>query len=83
MRRRVLEREPDARHRVTDVEEAARLAPFAVDRQRQSDGGLDAEAVEDRPPDRVVIEPRGQPRMHHHLVSPASVDDALVQIGRS
>src|SRR5207302_8756766 len=78
---RVVERKPDAGDGVPDVEEAARLAALAVDRERLSYRRLDAETVEHGAPDGVVVEPGGQPRMLGDLVCLAAVDHALVQVG--
>ena len=58
---RVEECQLDAAHGVADVEEAAGLAALAVDGHRVTDGRLDAEAVERRAEDVVVVEAVEQP----------------------
>src|ERR1700693_977577 len=78
---RVLQGESHAGHRIADIEEAARLPPLPVDGQRQSERALDAKAVEHRAPDRVVVEPSGEPWVERHFVRVISVDHSLVQIG--
>ncbi len=46
----------NAAHGIADIQEAARLAALAVDRERMADGGLNAEAIERRAEDLVVVE---------------------------
>src|SRR5579885_2950237 len=79
---RIFQRELDASHRVADVQIAAGLTTLAVNGQRMPDRGLDAEAVEHRAPDAVVVEAGCEPLVDQRLVGLNAVHDALVQVGR-
>src|SRR5437773_846227 len=59
-RRRIVGGQLYATQCVADVQEAPRLAAFAVHSQRVADYGLDAEAIEHRSETLVVIEARNQ-----------------------
>src|SRR5579864_109779 len=71
----------DAPDGVPYVEEASRLAAFAVNRDRMPDRGLCAEAVQHRAPDVVVVEARTELGMQVALGSARPVHDALVEVG--
>ena len=79
--RRVLDRQLDAADGVLDVDEGARLAAGAVDRQRIADRGLHEEAVEHRAVVAVVVEAVDQPRVDPRLRGLGAPHDALVQVG--
>src|SRR5437763_370611 len=71
----------DTAHRITDVEEAACLASFAVDGEGMPDGCLNTEAIECGAKNFVVVEPVDQRFAHRDLVGERSINYALVQIG--
>ena len=79
--RRVHRREFHAGERIADIEEAARLAAPAVDRQRPAQRGLDAEPIERRPPNAVVVEAGSQPFIQRRFRRVDAVHNALVQVG--
>jgi UDP-sulfoquinovose synthase len=79
----VLDRQLDAVDRVADVEEAARLAAAPVDGERVADHRLQAEAVEHRAEDLVVVEAGDQALVGGGLVGLDPVDDALVEVRRA
>eukprot|EP00982_Pelagococcus_subviridis_P007804 30735-Pelagococcus_subviridis.AAC.10 len=81
--RGVIARDLDAPHGVADVEEPARLAALAVHRHRVPDRGLDAESVQRRAEDGVVVEAVDERRVHHRLLRRDAVHDALVQVRRA
>ena len=80
-RRRVVDRDLDAAHRVADVDERPRLAARAVHRQGVADGGLHQEAVEHRAVVAVVVEAVDEPLVEGRLVGLRAPDDPLVQVG--
>ena len=71
----------DAANSVADVEKAARLAAFAIDRQRMAERRLDAEAVEYGAENFVVVEAIDQRFIQRDLVGHGAIDHALIQIG--
>src|SRR5438445_12317720 len=70
----MLDRQPDAGHRVADIQEAAGVPTLAVDGQRKPDRGLDADTVEHGAPDRVVVEAGTAAGIHAELVGVNAVD---------
>ena len=68
----------DAAHSITNVEEAAGLAALAVDRERNANGRLGAEAIQHGAKYVVVIEAVDQSFVHLYFVGNCAVDDALV-----
>src|SRR5262249_55100551 len=68
----------DAANGVANVEKSARLAAFAIDGERLTNGGLNAEAVEDGAEDVVVVEAVDECFILRRLVSHGAIDDALV-----
>ena len=64
---RVADRQLDACQRVTNVEKAPRLAPFAINGQRLAGRRLNDEPVQHRAEHGVVVEPGGQVRMQRGL----------------
>ena len=66
---------------VADVDDAAGLPAFAVDRQRLAEHRLHDETVQDRPEDRVVVETGGEAVVDGRLWGLLPVHDPLVQIG--
>src|SRR5579859_3902223 len=66
---------------VSDVEEAASLAAFAVDRDGMFDGGLHAEAVEGSAKDLVVVEAVDEGFVNGSFIGDGAVDHSLIQIG--
>src|ERR1044072_1057958 len=73
----------DAVEGVADIEEAARLAPRSIHRQRMADHRLQAKAVEHGAEHLVVIKAGNQALVAGGLVGLGPVDDALVEIGRA
>ena len=78
---RVLKRDPDACHGIANIEEPAGLATFAVDRKRQADGSLGAEAVQYRAPYGVVVKTGCEDRVVADFAGARAVDHPLVEVG--
>src|SRR5713101_4169539 len=70
-----------AAHGVANVQEAPALPSFSVDGERDSGGGLHAEAVDGGPENVVIVEAGRQPFVEAGLVRLYAIDDALVQVG--
>ncbi len=79
---RVLDRQPDARDRVADVDQPAHLPARPVHGQRVPDHRLDHEPVQHRPEHGVVVEPGGETVIQQGLGRRLPVHHALVQVGR-
>ena len=71
----------DAANGIADIQEPARLPALSVYRQRMSRRGLDAEAVQHRSKDVVVIETVDQRFVQHHFVGHGAIHHSLIQIG--
>src|ERR1700722_76166 len=74
-------RELQATDRIADVQEAALLAALAVPRQRMTNYRLDAEAVQHRAENLVVIKTVDQGFIKRDFVRHCAVNHTLVQIG--
>src|SRR5882672_11514438 len=72
---RVVASEFDASHRITNIEEAARLPALAVDGEGLSDGCLDAETIQDGAEDIVVVETIDERFIQRNFVGHGSVND--------
>jgi len=70
-----------AAKRVSDIKKASQLTATAVDRERNSGDGLDAEPIEHCPEQFVVMEAGGEARIERRLVRFDSVHYTLVQVG--
>lgn len=79
--RRVLQRNLQAFSRVSYVNEGARLPASAVDGQRNSQGRLHEESVQNSAVVAVVIEPVDEALVLDGLRRVRAPDDSLVQVG--
>jgi len=77
---RVVAGDLDAAHGIADIEETARLAALAVDRERLPDSRLYAETIEDRAEDVVVVEAIDERFIERGFVRHRPVNDALIKV---
>ena len=78
--RRVQARDFDAANGIANIKESARLPALSINGERMSRSGLDAEAVEHRSKNVVVIETVDERFVQNNFIGYCSIDYALIQV---